>query len=338
MKRTLFYISVLFILFIWGCTNELPSNLSYYDFVFVSNRDTSSRRKEIYAMKRETKEIKRLTNGEYHHFMIGISNDGKYICDTRAIEDTNYPDGLGDEDRKSVWIINTLTWEEMCLTPIENDAEGRSISPDNEWIVFRMTENGDSQSDIYKIRTDGSELTRLTFTQNATESDPCWSNDGEWIAYVSYSVDTPRFVLKVMDANGKNVKTIYDPNDTISNEYFPPGVFDPSWSKDNKYILCEKMVENSGANGGAGIWHILRISVNNGDIMDLSELGNHNDMAEYMPWYYSDDNYIIFSGRYGDSDPSTVTIDVYKMSSSGGDIEKLTDSNGYNDFGVWIPK
>ena len=109
----------------------------------------------------------------------------------------------------------------MRLTERINTAEGDSFSPDGEWIVFFMVVAGEVQSDIYKIRRDGTSLTRLTSTADATEGDPTWSNDGDQIVFVSYSAAVPRFVLKAMDADGNNVRTIYDGNDTVSTPNFP---------------------------------------------------------------------------------------------------------------------
>jgi len=109
------------------------------------------------------------------------------------------------------------------------------------------------------MKIDGSSLTRLTHTNDATESDPSWSADGKNIAFVSYSAQTQRFVLKVMDADGRNVRTVYDPADSISTPYFKPGVYDPSWSPDDQWIIFEKPVHYAGENGGAGVWHIFKI-------------------------------------------------------------------------------
>ena len=186
---------------------------------------------------------------------------------------------------------------------------------------------------IYKIRRDGSNgsnLTRLTFTENISECDPSWSNKGDRIAFISFNRVKPRFILKTMDVNGKNIKTIYDCNDNISTPSFPPGVYDPSWGPDDKWIIFEKPIGYNGENGGVGIWHIFKIQLDGSNLIYLSERGGHIDMAEYLPSFSADGINIIFTARYNDS--GNVKIDMFKMDESGKNLLKLTDDIGYNEF------
>ena len=304
--------------------------------LFVSNMDTGTRSKEIYSMNDDRSDITRITCSNFHHSIIGIDRTRRYIVATRVEEDTNSPSGLGDEDRKSIWILGLKTYSETRLTDPKNDAESDSFSPDSEWIVFHMIIAGDNQADIYKMRINGSDLTRLTQTNDATESDPSWSNDGKKIAFVSYRMDVKRFVLKIMDTDGRNIRTVYDCNDTISTPYFPPGAYDPSWSPNDKWIVFEKPVHYAGENGDAGIWHIFKIHPDGTGLIDLSQNGGHIDMAEYLPSFSRDGKYIIFSARYGSSDPSNVQVDIFKMDNEGKSLERLTDMKSYEEFGVWI--
>ena len=304
--------------------------------LFVSNMDAGNRAKEIYSMNENGGDITRITYSHYHHKLVGIDKTKRYIVTTRVENDTTPPAGLGDEDRKSLWVLDLKTGSEKRLTDPNNNAEGDSFSPDGEWIVFHMVIAGDTQADIYKIKKDGANLTRLTWTNDATESDPAWSSNGQKIAFVSYNAQIKRFVLKTMDTNGDNVRTVYDPNDTISTPYFKPGVYDPSWSPDDQWIVFEKPVHYAGENGDAGIWHIFKIHPNGTGLIDLSENGGHTDMAEYLPSFSGDGEYIIFSARYGSSDPSNVQIDIFIMDKEGGSVRKLTNMDSWEDFGVWI--
>ena len=252
------------------------------------------------------------------------------------MEDTDSPSGLGDEDRKSLWVIDLETGEEKMLTSANGIAEGDSFSPDGEWVVFWMIPEGEVSSDIYKIRRDGGDLTQLTDTPSVNEFDPQWSNGGEEIAYVSYSVNVPRFVINLMDPDGGNSRTIYDGMDTVSTPYFPPGAFDPSWSPDDEWIVFEKPVEYSGENGDAGIWHIFKIQPDGTGLVDLSAAGGLDNWAEYLPSFSNDGENIIFTARYGSSDPSKTDVDVYIMNEDGGELRQLTDTPAINDGATWI--
>jgi len=327
-----------------GCLNNYSTESQQFlhplptsaQILFVSNMDTGSRAKEIYCMNENGGNITRITYSHYHHRILGIDKSKRYIAATRIEKDTNPPAGLGDEDRKSLWVLDLETGNEKRLTDPANNTEGDSFSPNGEWTVFHMIIAGDSQADIYKIKTDGSNLTRLTYTNDTTESDPVWSNNGQKIAFISYSAKVTRFVLKIMDVDGQNVRTVYDPNDTISTPYFKPGVYDPAWSPDDQWIVFEKPIHYAGENGDAGVWHIFKIHPDGTGLVDLSQQGNHESMAEYLPSFSKDEKHIVFSARYGSSDPADVQVDIFLMDENGGSLKKLTDMNTVEDFGVWI--
>jgi len=151
--------------------------------LITSNRDTKDRRSEIYAINTDGSGATRITYSKYHHFILGVDQTTQYIVASRAAEDTTAPKGLGDEDKRSLWIIDTKNKLEQRLTDSKNHAEGDSFSPDGEWIVFLMKRKGKEQSDIYKIKRDGTQLTPLTDTPAAIEGDPAWSHSGKEIVF-----------------------------------------------------------------------------------------------------------------------------------------------------------
>ena len=103
---------------------------------------------EIYSMDSNGKDITRITFTGLHHMIMGIDKTGRYLVVTRITNDTDSPDGIGDEDKKSLWLIDLKEGKEKLLTDIKNNAEGDSFSPDGEWIVFYMSIYGENQSDI----------------------------------------------------------------------------------------------------------------------------------------------------------------------------------------------
>jgi len=317
-------------------TNRIQPLPPTAEILFLSNRDTGDRNKEIYSMDADGGNVTKLTYTDEHHFMVGIDNTQTYLVVTKAVKDTAAPKGLGDEDRKSLWAINLKTGEETRLTDPDNTAEGDSFSPDGEWIVFWMMIKGGKTSDIYKIRRDGSDLTRLTNTPGAHEFDPAWSNHGEKIAYNYYDTDIERFILKVMDIDGKNVETLYDGGTGVATEYFPPGNYDPSWSPDDQWIVFERAITYDEENGKAGVWHILKVRSDGSEVHNLSEIGGHNSNAEYLPSYSPDGNFIVFSCRYGPKDPAKVELNIFIMDCNGGSLKQLTDSPYWDDGAVWI--
>ncbi len=306
------------------------------DILFVSNRDTGSRRAEIYAADFDTKDITRITFTEEHHFISGADNSRQYIVVSRAEEDTDPPQGLGDEDRRSLWVLNLETKEEVLLTDLRHHAEGDSFSPDGEWIVFHMRLSGEEQSDIYKVRRDGSELHQLTNTKNAVEGDPAFSHDGKEIAFTYLDSTTQRFVLKTMDSDGKNVKTVYDSGSEISTPAFPPGCYDPEWSPDDLWLVFEQCVSYHGENWGSGIWHIFTIRKDGSELTDFSLAGGHTNRAEYLPSYSPDGSFIVFGSLYQAQPPEQSHNDIFVMDTAGK-VRRLTDSPASDMYPVWIP-
>ena len=135
--------------------------------LFTSNRDIGNRSREIYAMDADGGNITRITCTNEFHFIAGIDPSRRYIVATRALEDTAEPEGLGNEDIRSIWILDLKTKEEKRLADASYLTEGDSFSPDGEWIVYlKRLENG--TLDLYKIRWDGTEMTQLTDTPDAT--------------------------------------------------------------------------------------------------------------------------------------------------------------------------
>ena len=334
----LLVIGVSILLVTWGArrkgVNKVESLDENAEILFLSNGGTGSRRKEVYSMDGSGGDVRRITYTELHHFLVGIDNSGRFLVVTRAVYDTKPPKGLGDEDRKSIWIIDLESGSNIRLTDLKNSAEGHSFSPDGIWIVFYMIISGDSQSDIYKIRRDGTGLTKLTDT-NTSEFDPEWSHDGEKIAFTSYSLKDGRFMLKVMSKDGSNVKTIYDGSGSVPTDFFPAGVYDPSWSPDDRWIVFEMPVESGGENGGAGVWHIFKIRSDGTGLVDLSANGGHGEIAEYLPSFSPSGDKILFSARYTTSSGS-VDVDVFLMNSDGTGIVKLTLTPSIDDMAVWI--
>jgi Tol biopolymer transport system component len=307
--------------------------------LFVSNRDTGRRRREIYSMDVNGKNVTRITFTNEHHFILGMDRLRRYIVASRAEKDTKKPSGLGDEDRRSLWLIDLKTKQENRLTDPRNHAEGDSFSPDGVWIVFHMKIAGEEQSDIYKIRRDGSNLTRLTNTPSAVEADPNWSNDGTEIVFTYLDAHSKRFLLKKMDGRGENITTIYDGGAGVSAGAFPPGNYDPSWSPDDQWIVFERAVKSGSENWGSGIWHIFKVRRNGSDVADISVAGGHDDRAEYLPSYSPDGKFIVFGTLYEAKNPHDSLNDVFIMDTTGKGLKRLTldPASDKDMYPVWIP-
>ncbi|AXJ02153.1 WD40-like Beta Propeller Repeat [Cyclonatronum proteinivorum] len=95
------------------------------------------------------------------------SPDGRYIA-------FNHINPAADENTSSrgLYLLNLENGERRLI--IEGSARNPDWSPDGEWIIF-------NSGDIFKIRPNGTELTRLT--GQGMSFFPRWSPDGNTISY-----------------------------------------------------------------------------------------------------------------------------------------------------------
>ena len=102
--------------------------------------------------------------------------------------------------------------------------DGFDVSPDGQWLVYAQAEKSTDKADLFKVRLNGSELTRLTNTPDLSESWPQWSSDGARINYVASGAEAQ---LTQMRASG---------GDPIPLGVQAKRLFMQSWSPDGKWV------------------------------------------------------------------------------------------------------
>lgn len=203
-------------------------------------------------------------------------------------------------------------------------------SPDGNSIAFFSDRDGNP--DIYRMKSDGSQVEQLTrdafaslyFTKSSEDRNPSWSPDGSRIAF-----DSGRNNLKlnyidhdiyVMAADGSHVKRLTDDGADEGG---------PRWSPKGDLIAYAKMdyfsdqglIENPA-------WDIFVMNVDGNQQMQLT-----NDPSnELEPSWSPDGEKIVFI-----SDRNGQNFDIYVMNADGSDVTQLTDDSA-NEFGpVWSP-
>ncbi len=81
--------------------------------------------------------------------------------------------------------------ERLTLEDLDRmaDVSEPVFSPDGEYIAYSVTttnvEEDDSQTDLWRVRWDGTDRHPLTHTTDASEWAPAWSADGKWLAFLA---------------------------------------------------------------------------------------------------------------------------------------------------------
>jgi Tol biopolymer transport system component len=107
------------------------------------------------------------------------------------------------------------------------------VSPDGEWIAFTLGVG--QQEDVYIMRLDGSELTRLT-NDPAKDRRPVWSPDGERIAF--YSDRSGTYEAWAVNRDGSGLVALTNTSGA--------GVSSPDWSPDGRHLLTTSIVGEPG--------------------------------------------------------------------------------------------
>ena len=125
------------------------------------------------------------SDGRNQLFAVNRDGSGQYrISDLPSIRGRNdwSPDGAfivtysGEPWNREVYLMNADGTGTRQLTPTGGNSQGPSISPDGKWVVFTayFDNYGDDHGcEIYVIRTDGTDLRRLT-NNDYCDYQPRW--------------------------------------------------------------------------------------------------------------------------------------------------------------------
>jgi len=269
---------------------------------------------EIYSINFSGENLKRLTNNTTEDTDPAWSADGRKIAYSggghKALD--SYSADLFVMEANGSGVTRVTIEREIPGAATADDSQP-SFSPSGRKIAFvrngPLAEGYSSNNDIYKIGTDGNNLTRLVNIPSyeyRSGGHPAWSPDGTRIAFFSgieddYSIETVR-----PDGTGrKSVTTGYAPN----------------WSPDGSRMAFHRSPDGYES----------QIYTSNADGTHEKPLTTNEAAYESEPAYSPGGGKIVFSSdRDGD-------YDLYIMDADGTDVRQLTNNAGDDHSPDWQP-
>lgn len=179
---------------------------------------------DIYLIKADGSGLTQLTNDPAEDADPAWSPNGRHIVFTSR------RDGI-----HQLFVVNIDSQEvRPVITTTVVPAHSPNWSPgDEEWIAFHSEQQGNT--DIYKVRPDGTGLTRLTESASK-DMYPVWSPDGQQILFFSKQSEDEAGELFLIDADG-------GPPIHVTSNQDDEGY--ASWSPNGKQIIFESNVADN---------------------------------------------------------------------------------------------
>lgn len=187
----------------------------------------------------------------------------------------------------------------------------RQANPRPAWIAF--VSHYDGQTDIWRMRTDGSHLEQLTDTPTR-EYQLAWSPDASQIAFnVEVKPGSLYRTLNVLSVNSGEITPLP----------MERGDYDtPDWSPDGTQILFTNRTAEEHPNR----------QVNYSDMMGTLRVIDTTFAPNYAPKWSADGEWIYFAAGMA-RDP----LNLYRMRPDGSALEQLTDNRDDDSQPVLSP-
>ncbi|MCP4901038.1 MAG: hypothetical protein GY906_29055 [bacterium] len=185
--------------------------------------------------------------------------------------------------------------------------------------------------DIFRSKTDGSELMQLTETPGY-DAEATISPRGDLIVFTS--VRDGDLDIYTMRLNGSEVTRLTDELGYDGGPFFSPDgtkiVYrashptDPDEVEDYQSLLASGLIRPSKLE----VWIMDSDGNNKQQVTDLG-------VAAFGPFFHPSGEKIIFSSNHGD--PAGREFELFMVDLDGSNLEQITFSEGFDGFPMWAP-
>ncbi len=185
--------------------------------------------------------------------------------------------------------------------------------------------------DIFKVKTDGSGLTRLTEAPGYDAEATVCGKDGSIIFTSTRDGDIE---LYRMDKDGKNVKRLTSTPGYDGGAFFNKDCSKIVWRASRptnekelteyRNLLAKGLVRPSK----------LELYVADADGSNAHQV-TYLNAASFAPFWYPNKERIIFSTNY--ADPKGREFDIWAINADGTDLERITYAKGFDGFPMFSP-
>ena len=284
---------------------------------FVSDRDVMAKAGSREALRSKNniwrvaeyggkpEQVTRHTTGSL--FWPALSSDGKTIVyeEDFGIWKLDLASGETGEIKINLSVDDKENTHETLT--VEGEADSFHLSPSTKRAVIS------THGELFTIATDKGDVRRLTRTPGARETQPRWSPDGKWIAFVSDH--SGREEVWLCDERGGQQRRISD-SDT------PKGQID--WAPDSQALLYT---------GGDKKLYTYRLDTGRTAVLASGEVLGFGGSAISSPRWSPDGKWVSYT-KSGE----TLLPHVSVVAAEGGPEHRITDSDVYSDSNaVWTP-
>jgi Tol biopolymer transport system component len=209
----------------------------------------------------------------------------------------------------NIFFMDLATRKTAQITTGDLNISSVDWSADDSRLVFSGVDEKGLQQ-VHVVNMDGTGFTKLT-EGPSEHTNPMWSPRGDLIAFVEFLPGAESSHIRVMDPTGGNQRKLSTDDALHAN---------PSWSPDGSWLIycCDP-----------GTPHLRKLNVDTGEIVLFEPPARGADSSPV--WSGRE---IVFSSSC-DWEEAESLSNLYRMSETGENIQRLTTTQAFEYCGDW---